>query len=165
MRFYFIYVVSWQMCIYILYIHISAHLFLPYIYTLDKNGNIASYRLICLLYTNCFRVYVVACTTLALKEMQVCACKYICAVRNVLPCWASGAHWAAIWCEHVSLLWRLTLVILGCAQRLFPVVACIQVFSGGVHSCLREHFFSCTHQPHSNLGFAFRHIPQLSLRA
>lgn len=68
-------------------------------------------------------------------------------------------------CEHVPLLSQLTLVILGCAQRLFPVVACIQVLSRGVHSCLREHFFSCTHQPHSNLGFAFRHIPQLSLNA
>lgn len=69
-----------------------------------------------------------------------------------------------------------TLMILGCVQRLFPDVACIQPapsascsgrweFPPPVHSCLREHFLSWTHQPHSNLGSAFRHMPQLSRRA
>lgn len=70
----------------------------------------------------------------------------------------------------------LTLVILGWVQRLFPDVACIHPppsascsgtleFPPPVHSCRREHFLSWTHQPHSNLGSAFRHIPQLSRNA
>ena len=70
----------------------------------------------------------------------------------------------------------LTLVIFGWVQRLFPEVACIQPPPSGscsgrwefipvVHSCLREHFLSWTHQPHSNRGSAFRHMPQLSRKA
>lgn len=69
-----------------------------------------------------------------------------------------------------------TLVILGWEQRLFPVEAYIHPplsersnarwgFAPLVHSCLREHFLSWTHQPHSNLGLAFRHTPQLSRNA
>lgn len=92
------------------------------------------------------------------------------------PCWAGGVI-SHVWGhakKHTHT--HFTLVILGWVQRLFPEVACIHPppsascsarweFPPPVHSCLREHFLSWTHQPHSNLGSAFRHMPQLSRNA
>lgn len=79
-------------------------------------------------------------------------------------------------CRETDANTSFTLVILGWEQRLFSEEACIhcplsessKVRWGLLplaHSCLREHFLSWTHQPHSNLGLAFRHMPQLARNA